>query len=90
MRIAQEALNNIARHAQAQHVKVTLEGSGPVRLVISDDGQGFDPHVVGRTSFGLMSMRERAAKINASLDVKSVRGQGTEIVVVWPAEAELA
>ncbi|MBK9711301.1 MAG: GAF domain-containing protein [Kouleothrix sp.] len=84
-RIAQEALANVARHAQARRVRVTLRGQAPVRLQIADDGRGFRPGQVGDGRFGLLSMRERAAAAGAWLQVRSAAGQGTEIVVEWPA-----
>jgi signal transduction histidine kinase len=86
-RIAQEALANAARHAQAQRVLVTLNGSAPVRLAIADDGQGFQIDAIGEGRFGLISMRERAAAVGARLQVHSKPGQGTEIVVEWPDSA---
>jgi signal transduction histidine kinase len=84
LRIAQETLTNVSRHAQAQQVHLSLQGKQPVRLHIADDGRGFDPGHVKDTSFGLMTMRERAAKINARFLVRSAPGQGTEIIVEWP------
>src|SRR5215213_214737 len=86
-RIAQEALANAARHAQAQRVLVTLNGTAPVRLAIADDGQGFLIEKIGEGRFGLISMRERAAAVGARLRVQSELGQGTEIVVEWPDPA---
>ncbi|HEX9373615.1 MAG TPA: GAF domain-containing protein, partial [Roseiflexaceae bacterium] len=83
-RITQEALANVARHAQAQRVRVTLRGRAPVRLLIADDGRGFQPEHVGDGRFGLISMRERAAKAGARLHLRSALGQGTKIVVEWP------
>ena len=84
-RIAQEALANVARHARARHVRVTLRGRAPVRLQIADDGQGFPLEQVGDGRFGLLSMRERAEAAGAWLQVRSAPDQGTEIVVEWPA-----
>jgi GAF domain-containing protein len=82
-RIAQEALANIARHAHARHARLTLAGGQPVRLRIADDGQGFQPDRIAAGSFGLHSMRERAASIGAHLEVRSAVGQGAEIIVEW-------
>lgn len=84
LRIAQEALTNVARHAHAQRVYLLLQGGRPTRLLVADNGQGFDPDHVGDSSFGLISMRERATNINARFQVRSAPGQGTEIVVEWP------
>ena len=82
-RIAQEALANIARHAHARQARVTLAGGQPVRLLIADDGQGFQPERIAAGSFGLHSMHERAASIGARIVVRSAVGQGAEIVVEW-------
>jgi signal transduction histidine kinase len=83
-RIAQEALANIGRHAHARKVQVTLRGRAPVRLLIADDGQGFQLASVGAGRFGLISMQERAAQAGARLLVRSAAGQGAEITVEWP------
>jgi signal transduction histidine kinase len=83
-RIAQEALANAARHAQARRVWVTLNGPTPVRLVIADDGQGFQIEQIGEGRFGLISMRERAAAVGARLQMRSELSQGTQIIVEWP------
>jgi len=83
-RITQEALANVARHAHAQRVRVTLRGHAPVRLVITDDGRGFQPERVGDGRFGLISMHERAAKVGARLHMRTAIGQGTNIAVEWP------
>jgi PAS domain S-box-containing protein len=83
-RIAQEALNNIAKHAQAGHVEIVLERRvDHVVLMIEDDGVGFDPGDSDRTGggFGLMGMQERAALVGASLEIESTAGQGTTILV---------
>lgn len=83
-RIAQEALSNIARHAHARQVLLSLRGTRPVRLTVADDGQGFAPHTVTEEHFGLVSMRERAASIGAQIQIDSAPGRGTSIVVEWP------
>jgi PAS domain S-box-containing protein len=88
-RITQEALNNIAKHAEAtQAILVLEEKESVVRLSISDDGKGFDPAGITQqqpeTKWGLLSMRERAIAVGARLDVKAQTGKGTEILVEWP------
>jgi two-component system, NarL family, sensor kinase len=83
-RIAQEALANVARHAQARQLRIALRGPAPVRLSIADDGQGFQPEQIQAGRFGLISMRERATQTGARLQIRSAIGQGTEIVVEWP------
>lgn len=82
-RIAQEALNNVVKHAGASQAVVTLRLCGPVRLTIADDGAGFDPAAVTADHLGLRIMRERAEAIGARLSVYSEPGEGTQISVVW-------
>jgi two-component system nitrate/nitrite sensor histidine kinase NarX len=84
-RIAQEALNNMARHANAGKAAVYLlcQPDG-VELRISDDGQGFDPDCVAHEHLGLSIMRERAASIGAALRIESQPGRGTHVSIVWP------
>jgi signal transduction histidine kinase len=80
-RIIGEAVANAARHGAADSVRVELSADG--RLVVADDGVGFD---VGRQrpGFGLVSMRERAQAIGGALEVRSAPGHGTEIIVQLP------
>jgi len=83
-RITQEALNNVARHAEARNAWVDLKSSSSrVRLSVSDDGRGFDPGPVGPTHLGLRSMRERAAEAGARLRIDSSPGNGTRIHLDW-------
>lgn len=83
-RIAQESMNNIAKHAQASQVTVSLlsrpEG---MELTISDDGRGFDPDRVPAGHLGLDIIRERAEAIGAKLTITSRVGSGTQIAVAW-------
>lgn len=88
-RIAQEALQNVAKHAEAEHVSVTLRkaGTDAAELRVRDDGRGFaldDRPGVGRVSYGLPGMHERADLIGGSLRVQSRPGEGTTIVVRVP------
>lgn len=82
-RLAQEALNNVAKHAGADHVAVLLrpEGVAGFCMEIRDDGCGFDIAAVPADHFGLVSMRERAAAIGATLTVESAAGEGTVVRV---------
>jgi two-component system nitrate/nitrite sensor histidine kinase NarX len=83
-RIAQEALNNVVKHAEANAAHVRLRSPpGQVELQISDDGRGFDPQSVPSDCLGLGIMHERAAAIGARLEIESEPGQGTQISVVW-------
>jgi signal transduction histidine kinase len=90
LRTAQEALTNVRRHAGATHVTVLLafgpgDGSaaGSVRLVVGDDGRGFDPGAAG--GFGLRTMRARAEQVRGSLAVRSRPGAATTIELEVPA-----
>jgi signal transduction histidine kinase len=82
LRIVREGLTNAAVHADPQYVTVTLrkEPDG-YRLVIADDGRGFDPGNVDPTRFGLVSMRERAASFGGSFSMDSSPGAGTRLEV---------
>jgi two-component system nitrate/nitrite sensor histidine kinase NarX len=90
-RVAQEGLNNVARHAGASAVAMSVR-AGPegVELRIRDDGQGFDPALVPPDHFGLRIMRERVDTVGATLAVDSSPGRGTQVVVRWadPATSE--
>lgn len=84
--IAQEALNNILKHADAQHVWIHLCFSETETfLTIRDDGVGFTPTAAGNGGLGLASLKERAEKIRATLEIESRPGRGTEVRVVVPA-----
>ncbi len=82
--IAQEALNNVAKHARAGSVYVTLasHATGAV-LSIIDDGQGFDVTQVTPEHLGLAIMRERSESISGELAIDSTPGEGTEITIRW-------
>jgi len=90
-RILQETLRNVEKHARARRVKVHLtRPGGLVQLKINDDGIGFNPHHrpsrrKGNGGFGLLGMRERAAYLGGTLDVKSVLNQGTTIQIQVPS-----
>ncbi len=78
-RIAQEALNNVARHAEASRVEVRLTGGPPIELLVVDDGVGFDSSVVRSGHLGLSIMAERAAAIGADLEVETTESGGTSL-----------
>jgi signal transduction histidine kinase/ligand-binding sensor domain-containing protein len=84
-RIAQEALNNVLKHAQARRVTVSLsQEEQSVTLEIADDGTGCDPSRARRSGgMGLRGMEERAAEIGARLEIGSAAGSGTQVRVVW-------
>lgn len=87
-RVAQEALNNIARHAHAQTASVTLKREGDwLSLEIQDDGVGFDgatPRSGARHGLGLVGMRERLTVLGGDLVIETAAGQGTRIVARAP------
>jgi PAS domain S-box-containing protein len=81
-RIAQEALTNVARHANASRAEVTIStnAQGALVLEVIDDGRGFDPEQFSENDMlGQVGMRERAALVGGSLTVRSRPGQGTEV-----------
>ncbi|MDR3557449.1 MAG: response regulator [Syntrophobacteraceae bacterium] len=91
-RILQEALNNIAKHSEADRVEVSLSGrSKKIELIIRDNGKGFDPGAVSKRKkatrgLGLASMRERAELSGGSFLLESSRHKGTTIRVCWVDE----
>jgi PAS domain S-box-containing protein len=89
-RIVQEALANVARHGNAERVGVRLARHGTrVVAAVTDDGVGFDPASVRPGGLGLVTMRERAELIGATLVVRSRRGRGTEVRLVIATDAPL-
>lgn len=86
-RIAQEALNNIAKHSQATSAAVELGFlPGLVRLRVEDNGIGFDPSASGKPGLGLTNMRERAEGLGGWLEIDSTPGKGTRVTVEVPLE----
>jgi signal transduction histidine kinase len=87
-RVAQEALNNVIRHARAHTAHVVLRRmDGGLLLAVRDDGVGFNPgEPRGRGSLGLVSMQERLRLVNGTLDVESAPGHGTSITAWVPAD----
>jgi len=84
-RIGQEALNNIAKHAGARAVVITLEASaGELVLRVRDDGRGFDAAKSFPGHLGLHSMRERAASVGGVIVISSAPKQGTEVTIRVP------
>ncbi len=91
LRIVQEALANVRKHAQARQVEIDLGVQGrTVRLTVGDDGVGFNPSELGRSEvprFGLATMRERAESIGATFAIGSSPSGGTLIQLEMPAPA---
>jgi len=84
-RILQEALSNVARHAQAKTVGVTAEfSSREVTLRVVDDGRGFEPETVFQGHYGLRNMNERGAKVGGEVRIVSAPGEGASIEVRIP------
>jgi signal transduction histidine kinase len=87
-RIAQESMNNAAKHGAARRVAVSIERrTGALVLLVADDGRGFDPSVQRLGHLGLRSMRERAASLGGSVEVLSNPGRGTQVIAQIPAGA---
>jgi signal transduction histidine kinase len=88
LRIIQEALANVRKHAGASHARVELAvADGYLEASVADDGGGFDPESPGRTGlprFGLSTMRERAEAVGGTLRITSAPGQGTRVTVRIP------
>jgi signal transduction histidine kinase len=83
-RIAQEAMNNVAKHANASSLVVDLTSSnGRVHLSVTDDGYGFEVAEVSSDHMGLVIMQERASEIGADLAVTSEPDAGTTVDVTW-------
>ena len=95
-RVAQEALNNIVKHAHASQAAINLrckeasmkDKKSIVELNIHDDGRGFDTSCMPPDQMGLRIMRERTEAIGAKLKIKSKPGSGTRITVVWKEDKE--
>jgi two-component system sensor histidine kinase UhpB len=83
-RVAQEALNNAVRHADADHVQVELRREdGQVELSVRDDGRGFTFDETGR-GLGIGGMRERALLVGGKFQIESRRGVGTRVRLEVP------
>lgn len=93
LRIVQEALTNVRKHASARCVCITVgRADGDACITVRDDGQGFDPAGSddrGGEHIGLRVMRERAAEVGGSVSVRSIPGQGTAVVVRVPGRGAI-
>jgi len=91
-RIAQEALTNTGRHAQAHAVSILVERRGAVvQAIVEDDGIGFDYSAsCGERQLGLLGMRERAELLNGTLTIESAPGHGTSIFIEIPLREQKA
>lgn len=90
LRIVQESLANVRKHADATRVEVSLQQTDTrFRMTVQDDGAGFNPSVLGRSEFprfGLSTMRERAEALGGTFHLDSTPGAGTRITVELPAQ----
>lgn len=83
-RLSQEALSNVAKHAEANRVEILLEqDESSIDLTIRDDGKGFDTNQIFSGHYGLSMMRERAEAIGAHLSIISQPGKGTALTLRW-------
>jgi two-component system CheB/CheR fusion protein len=88
-RIAQEALNNVVKHAQASRVEVLIEARpGEVVLIVEDNGVGFSPEEVTGRGLGLLGVSERASLVGGSLEIESNSGAGATVFVRIPLGGE--
>ncbi len=88
-RIAQEALTNVQRHAQASRVLVELTlRPDRVRLTVEDNGRGFDPLQIAEGRFGLIGLNERVKILHGRVAIASSVGEGTEVMVEIPLKEE--
>ncbi|HEV3486569.1 MAG TPA: ATP-binding protein, partial [Vicinamibacterales bacterium] len=88
LRVCREALNNVRKHADASKVRVELrQADSALRLVVTDNGRGFDPAANNGRGFGMVSMRQRAEKIAGRLDVRSEPMGGTTVELQLPLAA---
>jgi signal transduction histidine kinase len=95
--IAEEAVNNARKHAQAKHIWVRLKTSGGERVLleIEDDGVGFNVDILSkdyesRGSLGMVNLQERTEMVNGALQIESAEGQGAKITVIIPISEEAA
>jgi signal transduction histidine kinase len=92
LRIIQEALTNVRKHARAHSVHIGLSiYDSRAEVILQDDGAGFDSALLETAEgqkFGLRFMRERAAEVSGSVQIRSVPGEGTQVVICVPLRKE--
>ena len=88
LRIIQEALTNVRKHARARRVHISLSVyDSRAEAIVQDDGAGFDPEVLETAEgqkFGLRFMRERAAEVGGNVQIRSAPGEGTQVIICVP------
>lgn len=88
-RIAQEALNNVTRHASADTALISLTCTPTqVHLTVEDDGIGFDPNEIEAERYGLKGLNERATLLGGDFNLESTEGKGTRVEVIVPLEGK--
>ncbi|MFZ0791619.1 MAG: ATP-binding protein, partial [Chromatiaceae bacterium] len=90
-RIVQEALNNVIKYAEARNVWIKLDRCGAaIRLIVRDDGVGFDPGDTAAPArgLGLSSIRQRGGLYNGQVSIESEPGRGTTVCAIWGGAAE--
>ncbi|MDO5534643.1 MAG: sensor histidine kinase [Propionibacteriaceae bacterium] len=92
IRVIQEALTNVRKHADAQRATIRVRArDGQATITIEDDGAGFDPHrTPGAGSFGLVTMRERVESVAGRFSIESTPGRGTRVTASLPCRAPAA
>jgi signal transduction histidine kinase len=92
LRIVQEALTNVRKHAQAREVQVRVQLTPDyVQVIVQDDGVGFEPARLSsgeRLRYGVAFMRERAQEVGGSVEIESAQSQGTRVVICVPRRRE--
>ncbi len=89
-RMLEQVLDNVAQHAYATRVNIALEEKeGQLKIVVSDNGVGFNPHETPSGAYGLCSLRERVAYLGGQAEILSAPGKGTRISISLPAQCEL-
>lgn len=88
-RMLEQVLDNVTQHAYATRVNIALqEKDGQLKIVVSDNGVGFDPHETPSGAYGLCSLRERAAYLGGHAEILSAPGKGTQVSISLPAQCE--
>ena len=89
LRVVGEAIQNAERHANGSNIEMSLaQNNGDYIITVEDDGKGFDPSRSpddDRQHFGLQIMQARANRLGGELNVSSIKGQGTQVVLKWPS-----
>lgn len=86
-RITQEALTNVEQHAGAERIRVELTATpGDLRLIVADDGRGFQPEHIPPGHYGLTGINERVRLLGGQLDLRSSPAAGTRLAITIPLD----